>query len=309
MRGLGRNQYYTRSAIAGYKRHMNLHRWALLTLVVSAISLLTCPMKAAAGGAQSGQKAAAATEQRPRTKVAEGEYVVSEQANGGAVGPFGEEVYNFHETWVLWRDGDGRYEVEGERRFESPRGTARSDRFAAELSRDLTITRVTEFSRLKWRSDSGPLTCEFLRSELHCSSNAKNREQAIELRLPMQKPFGLLWPISAFSLSGLTREAERDARHATQIQLVSIEQPSADIPVLPMILDGELRYLGEENIEIAGVPRRAFKFSIKAALSPEFAVWTTTNGLLLAVSVEHGDKNWPEQGMKLLHFQEWPASQ
>ena len=287
---------------------MNRNRWALFTLFVSAISPLACPMKAAGEGVQSGQKPAAATEQKPRTKVAQGEYVVSQQANGGAVGPFGEEVYNFHETWVLWRDGDGRYEVEGERRFESPQGTPRSDRFVAELTRDLTITRVTEFSQLKWRRDSGPLTCEFLRSELHCSSNAKNAEDALELRIPMKKPFGLLWPISAFSLGGLTREAERDPRHATQIQLVSIEQPSADMPVLPMILDGELQYLGEENLEIAGVPQRAFKFSIKAALSPEIVVWTTTNGLLLAVSVEHGDKNWPEQGMKLLHFQEWPAS-
>ncbi len=286
---------------------MNLYRCALLTLLVSTISPLACPVTAAGGGPQSGQKAGA-TEQRPRSKVAQGEYVVSEQANGGAVGPFGEEVYNFHETWVLWRDGDGRYEVEGERRFEAPQGTARSDRFVAELTRDLTITRVTEFSQLKWRRDSGPLTCEFLRSELHCSSNAKSAEEAIELRIPMQKPFGLLWPISAFSLSGLTREAERDPRHATQIQLVSIKQPSADMPVMPMILDGELRYLGEENLEIAGLPQRAFKFSIKPALSPEIAVWTTTNGLLLAVSVEHGDKNWPEQGMKLLHFQEWPVS-
>lgn len=285
---------------------MKLHLCALLTLVVSAIPPMACPMKAAVGGVQSGQKSAATTEQKPRTKVAEGEYVVSQQANGGAVGPFGEEVYNFHETWALWHDSDGRYEVEGERRFESPQGTPHSDRFVAELSRDLTITRVTEFSHLKWRSDSGPLTCEFLRSELHCSSNAKNPEQALEARIPMQEPFGLVWPISAFSLSGLTREAERDPRHATHIQLVSIEQPSPDMPVMPMILDGELRYLGEENIEVAGLPRQAFKFSIKAALSPEFLVWTTTNGLLLEVSVQHGDKSWPEQGMKLLHFQEWP---
>lgn len=115
-------------------------------------------------------------------------------------------------------------------------------------------------------------------------------------------------PISAFSLSGLTREAERDPRHATHIQLVSIEQPSADMPVSPMILDGELRYLGEENIEVGGLAQRAFKFSIKAALSPAFIVWTTANGLLVSVSVEHGDKNWPEQAMKLLHFQEWTAS-
>lgn len=284
---------------------MNSHRFALLALVAAVVSPLACPLKAASEGVQSGQKTAAATEQKPRIKIAEGEYAVSQQANGGAVGPFGEEIYNFHETWVLWREGDGQYEVEGERRFESPQGTPRSDRFVAELSRDLTITRVTEFAQLRWRRDSGPLTCEFLRSELHCSSNAKDAGQAIELGIPMQHPFGLFWPISTFSLSGLTREAERDPRHATRIQLVSIMQPSADMPVMPMILDGDLRYLGEENIEIAGLSRPAFKFSIKAALSPDIVVWTTRNGLLLAVSVEHGDKSWPEQAMKLLHFQEW----
>ena len=287
---------------------MSLYRHAVLTLVGMGIWLPIYPLGARGGVRQTGQKPAATAEQKPRTKVAEGEYVVSQQANGGAVGPFGEEVYNFHETWTLWREGDGRYEVEGERRYEAPEGTPRSDRFVAELSRDLTITRVTEFSRLKWRSDSGPLTCEFQRNQLHCSSNAKNPEQALEVRIPMQRPFGLLWPISAFSLSGLTREAERDPRHETHIQLVSIEQPSADMPVNPMILDGELRFLGEETIEVAGLPQRAFKFSIKAALSPEFTVWTTANGLLVSVSIEHGDKNWPEQGMKLLHFQEWPVS-
>lgn len=283
----------------------SLHHYALLTLLGAAISLSMRPQEARSGGPQPEQKPTPAAEQKQRTKIAEGEYLISEQANGGAVGPFGEEVYNFHETWVLWRVGNERYEVEGERRFESPEGIARSNRFGAELSRDLTITRVTVFSHLKWRRDSGPLICEFLRGELHCSASAKNAKQAIELRIPTQRPFGLLWPISAFSLSGLTREAERDPNHATQIQLVSIEQPSAEIPVSPMILDGELRYLGEENIEVAGLPRRAFKFSINAALFPELVVWTTPKGLLLAVSVEHGDKNWPEEGMKLLHFQEW----
>jgi hypothetical protein len=121
----------------------------------------------------------------------------------------------------------------------------------------------------------------------------------------MRRPFGLLWPISAFSLSGLTREAERDPHGETRIQLISIEQPSAEMPVVPTILDGELRYLGEENLDVAGQPLRAFKFSIKVVLSPELLIWTSRRGLLLAVAVQHEQKNWPEEGMKLLHFQQW----
>jgi hypothetical protein len=240
-----------------------------------------------------------------RTKVAEGEYVVFEPANGGAVGPFGQEIYNFHETWTLWRNATRGYEVEGERRFESPKDVAHTNRFTAELSRDLTLMRLTEFARLKWKPDSGPLTCEFLRSELACSSHAKDSRKALDLKFPMKRPFGLIWPISAFSLSGITREAERDPTQPTRIQLVSIEQPSPQIPVSPMILDGDLRYLGEENLVVAGKPRRAFKFSIKCALSPELVIWTSQKGLLLSVALQHDAKNWPEESLKLVHFQEW----
>jgi hypothetical protein len=278
-------------------------RCCAFSLLASVIPLLAVP--AGVFGQGSEQRAKPSAEQMRRTKVAEGEYVIFQQANAGAIGPFGEEVYNFHEDWTLWRAANGAYEVEGERRFESPKGTAHSNRFVAELSRDLTITRVTEFARLRWRRDSGPLSCDFLRNAFHCSSNAKNARESIELKIPMQRPFGLLWPISAFSLSGLTREAERDPYRETPIQLISIEQPSPEMPVNPVVLDGELRYLGEENIDVAGQPQRAFKFSIKVVLSPELLIWTTRRGLLLAVAVQHEDKNWPEEGMKLLRFQEW----
>jgi hypothetical protein len=283
---------------------MNIYRGAALTVVASAL-WLAAPFQASDLGQAGAQVSPAPAEQKQRTKIAQGEYVILEQANGGAIGPFGEEIYNFHETWTLWRASSGDYDVEGERRFESPKGAAHADRFLVELSRDLTITRVTEFARLKWRRDSGPLTCEFLQTALHCSSNAKNAGQSLELKIPMPRPFGLLWPVSAFSLSGLTREGERDPHRETAIQLVSIEQPSAEIPVNPMILDGDLRYMGEENIDVAGKQRRAFKFSIKVAISPELIIWTSPKGLLLAVAVRHEGKDWPEESMKLLHFQEW----
>jgi len=246
-------------------------------------------------------------EQKARTKVAQGEYVIIERANGGAVGPFGEEVFDFHETWTLWQDAKGQYEVEGERRFESPKSVPHVNRFLVELSRDRTVIRLTEFTRLKWRRDSGPLTCDFLQSELRCSSHARETSQAVDLRVPMKHPFGLLWPISAFSLSGITRETERDPAHESSIQLVSVQQPSADIPVSPMVLDGKLQYLGEENVEVAGQEQRALKFSFKVALQPGLLIWTSPKGFLLALAFEHEHKDWPAEGMKLLHFQQWDA--
>jgi hypothetical protein len=281
----------------------NTFRWATVSRLLAASFFVMCIQ--AAAGEPSQQQAEKAKSPSERTKVAEGEYVVLEGANGGAVGPFGEEVYNFHETWTLWRTAKGEYEVEGERQFESPKDVARSARFLVQLSRDLTFTGVTEFSRLKWRRDSGPLTCKFLRQELDCSSNAKDRQNDVDLKIPMGHIFGLFWPISAFSLSGITREAERDRHQATPIQLVSLEQPSEQIPVNPMILDGQVRYLGEERLDVAGEQRRAFKFSIKVALSPELIIWTTPKGLLMRVAVQHPDKDWPEESMKLIRFKEY----
>ena len=285
----------------------NTSRCATVSRLLVASLFILCVHAAVAEPSQ--QQAEKAKSPSERTKVAEGEYVVLEGANGGAVGPFGEEIYNFHETWTLWRTAKGGYEVEGERRFESPKDITRSARFQAELSRDLTLTGLTEFSRLRWRRDSGPLTCKFLPKEFDCSSNAKDRQNDIDLKIPMGHPFGLFWPISAFSLSGITREAERDAHQATPIQLVSIEQPSADIPVNPIIREGELRYLGDENIDIVGQSHRAFKFSIKVALSPELVVWTSPKGVLLKVGIQHEGKDWPEESMKLVRFQEWEGFQ
>ena len=287
--------------------HTNTSRWATVSRLLAASLFILCVH--AAVGEPSQQQAEKAKPSSERTKVAEGEYVVLEGAKGGAVGPFGEEIYNFHETWTLWRTAKGGYEVEGERRFESPKDITRSARFQAELSRDLTLIGLTEFSRLRWRRDSGPLTCKFLPKEFDCSSNAKDRQNDIDLKIPMEHPFGLFWPISALSLSGITREAERDAHQTTPIQLVSIEQPSADIPVNPIIREGELRYLGDENIDIAGQSHRAFKFSIKVALSPELVVWTSPKGVLLKVGIQHEGKDWPEESMKLVRFQEWEGFQ
>lgn len=241
-----------------------------------------------------------------RTKIAEGEYAVYEQANSGAVEPFGEEVYDFHESWTLWRVEKGQYQVEGVRRFESPKEQVHANRFIVELSRDLTVIRLKEFAKLRWRPDSGPLSCEFLPAELHCNSGGSDPKRAIDLRTPLDDPCGLLWPISPFSLSGVTREVEREPSHSTTVDLVRIEQPSSENPVESTILAGPLRYLGEEDIKAAGRKWHAHKFSLKVALNPEFLIWTSSKGLLLALAVEHEHKDWPQEGMRLARFEGLP---
>lgn len=240
-----------------------------------------------------------------RTKIAEGEYAIYEEGNSGAVGPAGEETYDFHESWTLWHVGKDQYEVEGERKFESPRDVQHDDRFQIQLSRDLTPMRTTEFAKLAWRRDSGPTTCEFLPKEIHCFSAPGKSEGPLDLHIPMRPPYGFLWPISPFSLGGLTRESERDLTRANSIQLLSIEQPNPSNPIYPIVRNGQLQFLGDEDLEVAGQTWRAHKFSLKVPSYPQFLIWTSSNGLLLDVAVEHAHPNWPKEGMKLSQFHKW----
>lgn len=240
-----------------------------------------------------------------RTKLAEGEYAIYEEGDSGAVGPAGEEIYDFHESWTLWRFGKDQFEVEGERKFESPLDVKHTDRFQIQLSRDLIPIRITEFAKLAWRRDSGPTTCEFLRKEIHCFSGTGKAGQPLDFHIPMEPPYGFLWPISPFSLSGLTRQVERDLTRPNPIQLLSIEQPNPNNPTYPIVRNGQLQYLGDEDIEVAGQSWHAHKFSLKVPSFPQFLIWTSTNGLLLSVAVEHAHPNWPKEGMKLSRFRKW----
>jgi hypothetical protein len=263
--------------------------------------LISCVMEIAIAPLSIGNRLAA--QETGRTKVAEGEYEIYEQAGDGAVGPFQEEIYNFHEDWILWRVEKGQYLVEGVRRFESPKNEPHSTRFAVQLSRDFTVIRVKEFAKLRWVPDSGPLSCEFRPAQLECSSGGSDPKREIKLRTQLDNPYGLLWPISPFSFSGITRQIERDRTRPTRVDLVSIEQPGMAHPVQATVLEGPIHYLGEEEIEAAGHKWTAHKFSLKVAMHPEYLIWTSPKGLLLALTVEHEHQDWPKEGMRLARFE------
>ena len=270
---------------------------ALISFVAFIFSLLivTCG-QLAIGNPQPGQE----TE---RTKIAEGEYKIIEHTNNGAIGPFEQEVYNFTESFTLYRVSKEQFQVEGVRNFESPKDISHSNRFVVEMTRDFTVIRAKEFAKLRWISDSGPLSCEFLPMQLECSSGGSDPKREIKLRTPLEKPYGLLWPVSPFSFTGITRQVERDRTKPTLVDLVRIEQPGMANPVQASVLEGPLLYLGDEEIDAAGRRWHAHKFSLKVALEPEFLIWTSPKGLLLAFAMEHGHKDWQEEGIRLESFE------
>ena len=54
----------------------------------------------------------------------------------------------------------------------------------------------------------------------------------------MDRPYGLLWPLSPFSLAGLTQAASPKVDRPYPIQVVQLEEISDALPVLPIRSDG-----------------------------------------------------------------------
>lgn len=239
-----------------------------------------------------------------RVRVAQGEYKVLTEAG---IGPFLPAVYGFDESWTLWRLADGSLEVSGTRTYRSPAYESQSNEFSAHLSADFRVLGLKEFRKLKWRPDSGPLSCDFLAGRIACSSNAKDASQNVSLNLSMKEPFGFMWPVSAFSLASVTRFVTRDPERATPVQLVRVEEVSRADPALATILSGDLKYLGQEELSLADRKWRADKFELKVPLHAPFVIWTSPEGLLLGFAPENNHKMLSDEGMRLVSFQQWQA--
>jgi hypothetical protein len=235
-------------------------------------------------------------------RVAEGEYKV---LTDKGIGPFDPAVFDFSESWTLWRLPDGSFDVSGTRSYRSPSDEPRSNNFSVRLSPGFSVQGLKEFRKLRWRSDSGPLSCTFLTGKLACTSNARDVTQNVTLELPMNDAFGIMWPISAFSLGSITRSASHDPKTTTPIELVRLQEANKADPIMATILAGHLKYLGREELQLAGHKWCADKFELKVPLHAPFLLWTSAEGLLLAFAPETKDQTISGDGMVLVKFQQW----
>ena len=236
-------------------------------------------------------------QQRGRSKVAEGEYRVNIEGDLG-LGPVETQIFHFRESWTLWKTGEG-YEVEGNRTYESPRNELHDNRFVAELSRDLRPLSIKEFAHLAFRTDSGPLSCELLPQQLRCDCGGKD---PAHVQVAMDRPYAMIWPLSAFSLSGLTRAAT-ELEKPTSIQIVQLEQISYALPVLAIRSDGLIRYRGQsqEAISTSGrsVPPKVYELTTSP--TGKMTLWISPEGLLLAAE----KTSWPKGRMELVNFKKF----
>jgi hypothetical protein len=237
--------------------------------------------------------------------VAQGEYKVYRQTSDGGIGPFNPALHDFAESWSLWRLPDGTLQAEGDRTYEAPQFEAHKDGFAVHLSPKFNLLRLTEYKKLQWRPDSGPLTCDFRPDALDCDSGAKDPSEEVRLRLPLDTAYGFLWPISAFSMSNITRFPHREPGDEIPVSMLTVDEPSAADPVLVSVLRGNLRFLGQEQTTIAGKKWQADKFELKVALNAPFMLWTSPQGLLLDLTLEDNAKRLAERGMELVRYQQF----
>jgi hypothetical protein len=254
----------------------------------------------AASSAQAGPPSQAAT----RVRLAEGEYRIYRQATDGGIGPFNPALHDFSESWALWRLPDGNLAIEGARTYEAEYDRHK-DGFIVRLSKEFTIQRVIEYKKLRWRPDSGPLTCDFWPDVLDCNSGARDPSQEVRLRLQLKTAYGFLWPISAFSMSNITRFATHTPGTTIPVGMLTIDEVSSSDPVMATVLEGKLRYLGQEQIVVADKKWQADKFELKVALNPRFMIWTSRQGLLLDLTEEDNQHRLTEHGMKLVHYQQF----
>jgi hypothetical protein len=114
-----------------------------------------------------------------------------------------------------------------------------------------------------------------------------------------------MWAISAFSLGSVTCSAVHEPKNVTPVELVRVEEASGADPVLATILSGEMKYIGQEDLFLAGRKWRADKFELKIPLHAPFVIWTSPQGLLLGFAPENNNKTLSEAGMQLVTFRQW----
>jgi hypothetical protein len=237
-----------------------------------------------------------------RVKIAAGEYSVSTDEDLG-VGPIETEVFHFHESWTLWHTADGNYEVDGERTFESPRDIVHQNRFWAQLTRDLQLVKVKEFAKLRWRPDSGPLTCDLRPHEMRCNSGGKDPVKSIDIQVTTHQPYGIIWPISVFSLGSLAYVAAEHEGELVPVELVTFKELNEALPVLTIQSSGSIRYLGRSEVKFtaSGTSWYPRMFELTSSRTRTLHIWTSHEGLVLAI--ERAD--WPKTTLRLVSFQQF----
>jgi hypothetical protein len=155
-------------------------------------------------------------------------------------------------------------------------GSPHENRFIAKLTHAFELLEVEEFAPLRFIQQSGALRCTFLPQQLQCDARTQGGTQALDMQVAMDRPYGLLWPLSPFSLAGLAHHTSANAAKPSPVQVVQLEEISDALPVLAIRSDGLIRSLARSPVaftvtgkswypevyELTAGPVRKYKFGL-----------------------------------------------
>ena len=138
------------------------------------------------------------------------------------------------------------------------------------------------------------LNCALALGEFSCKS------MGLEAKLPMNGVYDFFSP-SPWTLGSIVRRAKKVPGEITQVQLVRMAGMTPEGPKLHAF-QGEVQYVGDDQIEISGVKYTASIFELKSAGSiPSMLLWLAPDGIVLALQ----DSTKAEQRMELTAYKKY----
>jgi hypothetical protein len=233
-----------------------------------------------------------------REKVAEGEYVMAFAE--------GQTEIEMHEEWTLWRVGGSGYEAQGTFRVRTSNARTGLDETSevgiwAELLPNLEPFVVKLSPKTTDRDAAGqpvrpPMVLEFAEREIRKLEEVDG-SRTLQATLTVDRPYAFYAPFSWFAAS-TAHKATRQSGATTELKVVVLDE---DDPTNLYAVDGYVRFLGQEDVQVGGRKYTAHKF--ERGLGPEdqplvMYIWTLPEGVLLAVE----DGKNPQQRMELVRY-------
>ncbi len=222
-----------------------------------------------------------------RKKIAEGEYLTYDGR--------GDNNEKLHETWVLWRIGDGRYVVESDFQFDGV-----DDRKNDHLHQSILLSNDFRPLTIKMSSVTpevkNDINIELLPDEVRVT----DRNGKSKLRVPFR--YNIYDPMTPWSLSSFARNVRRfksTSYHAPVF--VAMDENGPDKPTAIAMYWGRVFFVGVDQVEVAGQKVLAGKYLVHLGPYPGVFIWLAEDGLVLAVQ----DEEIPEQRTGLVKFRRY----
>jgi hypothetical protein len=245
----------------------------------SWVVLLSCSIAITAVAAPKQRRPAHGKPAVPATsKLAEGKYELKKLD--------GPVERTFEEVWTLTKTKLG-YALQSEWKVGAGQGQPAS-------VIDVSVEFATGLHPVKLQIGGAAdrsLQCALALTEFTC------RSMGLESKVPISGVYDFFSP-SPWTLGSIVRRAKKVPGETTPVQLVRMAGMAEDGPRLH-VFQGEVQYVGDDQIEIGGVKYNAGIFELRSpGAIPGMLLWLSPDGIVLALQ----DSAKAEQRMELTEY-------